>query len=270
MREDISPGEELRTMSGLTREHDGAVAIYRLNKPRGNALDEPLIEELTAAFEEAARDDALRGVLLASAHPTLFCPGLDLKALIDYDRAAMERFAGKFTAMLRILYGFPKPLVAAVGGHAVAGGCLLALTADWRVLRRDGAMMGLNEVKIGVPMPWTVTVLIRATVPAPALTRVGLLGTNFTGADAVAAGLADEVADAEGFEATCRGRLAELCDRDPAAYATTKTYLRASYVAEMRAREEELSGDFVRTWFSETTRARMRGLVQALSKPNAG
>ncbi|HEY3356431.1 MAG TPA: enoyl-CoA hydratase/isomerase family protein [Polyangia bacterium] len=251
-------------MSGLRVERTGDHAIFRLDKPRGNALDEPLIDAITAAIEAAALDDGVHGVMLASAHPSIFCPGLDLKALIDYDRGQMEQFIRKFTGMLRLCYGFPKPLVAAVGGHAVAGGCLLALTADYRVLRRDEARLGLNEVRIGVPMPWTVTVLIRATVPAPALTRVGLLGLNFTGPEAVAVGLADELADAGAVESTSQARLAELGDRDAAAYATTKTYLRATAIGEMRARQEELTADFVHTWFSDAFRARLRGLVQAL------
>jgi enoyl-CoA hydratase len=253
-------------MSGVTLTRDGGLATFRLDKPRGNALDEPLIEGLTAAFEAAGGDAAVAGVLLASAHPTIFCPGLDLKALIDYDRPAMERFVGKFTAMLRAAYAFPKPLVAALGGHAVAGGCLLALTADWRVLERGRAQVGLNEVRLGVPMPWTVTVLMRATLPQASLTRVGLLGQNFTGAEALAAGLCDELAEPGAVEPAARARLAELAERDAAAYATTKSYLRSQALGEMRAREEELNGEFVRTWFSESTRARLQAAVAALGR----
>ena len=164
-------------------------------------------------------------MLLASAHPKLFCPGLDLVALAEYDRASMERFMMSFAVTVWALYGLPKPVVAAVGGAAVAGGCILALTADHRVLKR-GAPIGLNEVKVGVPLPWSVTRLLRATVHAPALSRVALLGRNFTDAEAIDLGLADEMAEAEGFEATCLARLEEFADKDPLALATTKAWLR--------------------------------------------
>ena len=102
-----------------------------MDKARGNAIDEPFVEELArAAAEVARRRRACAGVLLASAHPKLFCPGLDLVALVEYDRASMERFMGAFADAVWALYGLPKPVVAAVGGAAVAGGCILALTAD--------------------------------------------------------------------------------------------------------------------------------------------
>ena len=78
-------------MSGVEIERQGTLAVLRLAKARGNAIDEPLVEELAGAAAELARDPGVRGVLLASGHPSLFCPGLDLVALHEYDRASMER-----------------------------------------------------------------------------------------------------------------------------------------------------------------------------------
>src|SRR5512143_3007343 len=201
-------------MGGVTVERHGRVAVLRLDKPRGNAIDEPLVEALARAASEVAADDGVRGVLLASGHPKLFCPGLDLFALAEYDRASMKRFMESFAVAVWGLYGLPKPVVAAVSGAAVAGGCILALTADHRVLKR-GAPMGLNEVKVGVPLPWSVTLLLRASVPAPALGRIALLGRNFSDEEAVAVGLAHEVCEPERFEATCLERLAEFAEKDP-------------------------------------------------------
>ena len=250
-------------MSGVTIERQGRLAVLRLAKARGNAIDEPLVEELARAAAEAASDPGVRGVLLASAHPKLFCPGLDLVALAGYDRASMERFMTAFAVAVWALYGLPKPVVAAVSGAAVAGGCILALTADHRVLRR-GAPIGLNEVKVGVPLPWTVTRLLRATAHPDALSRIALLGRNFADEEAVAAGLADEVAEAEGFEATCLARLEEYAEKDPQALATTKAWLRESVLAEMMAREAERVPAFLDGWFSPGTQERIRATVASL------
>jgi hypothetical protein len=154
---------------GLIRiDVDRGLAVVRLDKARGNAIDEPLVRELLAATRRLEEDAAVRGVLLTSANPKIFCPGLDLVTLYDYDRAAMERFMLLFSEMVAALYGLAKPVVAGVNGHAVAGGCILALTADYRVLRRGGAQIGLNEVKVGVPLPWSVAVLLRASPGRPA------------------------------------------------------------------------------------------------------
>jgi len=246
-------------------ERQGRLAVLRLDKARGNAIDEPLVGALLGAAGELAKDDSVRGVLLASAHPKLFCPGLDLVALAGYDREAMDRFMAAFAFTVWALYGLPRPVVAAVGGAAVAGGCILALTADHRMLRR-GAAIGLNEVKIGVPLPWSVTRLLRATVPAPALSRIALLGCNFTDAEAVLVGLADEVVDGEGFEAKALARLEEFADKDPLALATTKAWLREGVLVEMMAREAERRPVFLDGWFSDATQERIRAAALALSK----
>jgi enoyl-CoA hydratase len=250
-------------MGGVRIERDGRLAVLRLDKPRGNAIDEPLVETLAASAAELAQDDSVRGVLLASAHPKLFCPGLDLVALAEYDRPAMERFMTAFSVMVWALYGLPKPVVAAVSGAAVAGGCILALTADHRVLRR-GAKVGLNEVKVGVPLPWSVTRLLRASVPPQALGRIALLGRNFEGEEAVALGLVDELAEADGFEAACRVRLDEFMDKDPRALATTKAWLREGVLAEMMAQERERLPGFLDGWFSQTTQERIKTTVASL------
>jgi enoyl-CoA hydratase len=250
-------------MSGLRIERDGRTCVLRLDKSRGNAIDEPLVEALAAAAAEVARDDSVQGMLLASAHPKLFCPGLDLVALAEYDRGSMERFMTAFSLAVWALYGLPKPVVAAVSGAAVAGGCILALTADHRVLRR-GAPIGLNEVKVGVPLPWSVTRLLRASVPPQALARIALLGRNFADEEALAVGLADELAEGDGFEAACRARLDEFVDKDARALATTKAWLREGVLAEMMAREAQGLAGFLDGWFSEGTQERIRATVAAL------
>jgi len=250
-------------MTGVRLERDGRLAVLRLDKGRGNAIDEPLVEALASAAGELARDHGVRGVLLASAHPKLFCPGLDLVALSEYDRPQMAHFVTGFSAAVWALYALPKPVVAAVSGAAVAGGCILALTADYRVLRR-GAAIGLNEVKVGVPLPWSVTLLLRASVPPQALTRIALLGRNFSDEAALEAGLADELAEAEGFEALCRSRLEEFAEKDPQALATTKRWLREPTLASMKAGERERLDGFLDGWFSPGTRERVQATVASL------
>jgi len=256
-------------MSTLAIERSGGLAIARLDKVRGNAIDEPLADDLAAACRELTADASVRGVLLASAHPKLFCPGLDLVGLLDYDRDSMRRFLLKFAAMIQALYAMPKPVVAALSGHAVAGGCVLALTADYRILRRGGVAIGLNEVRVGVPLPWSVALLLRAAVPPEHLAEVGLLGRNFADDEALAVGLVQELGPQDGFEAACLARLAEFAEKDPLAFGTTKRYLRSDTLAAMSAREEGLVGEFLDAWFSEATRARIRETVASLGKPKA-
>jgi len=252
-------------MTTIRLEHEGTSALIRLDKGRGNAIDPALVGDLLKAVREVGADDRVRGVLLGSAHPKLFCPGLDLVTLIEMDRPALAGFMARFAELVMALYALPKPLIAAVSGHAVAGGCVLALTADWRIVAR-GAQIGLNEVKVGVPLPWSVALLLKATVSPSALTRVALLGRNASGDEAVAIGLADELVDAEALEGTCRSRLAEFAEKDARAVATTKRYLRASILAEMGAHEAARASEFLDGWFSQGTQERIREIVSSLGR----
>jgi len=252
-------------MSGVRIETQGALAVLRLDKARGNAIDEPLADDLVRAAAELGADPSVRGVLLASAHPKLFCPGLDLVALYEYDRAAMERFISKFGAAMLGLFALRKPVVAAVAGHAVAGGCVLALTTDHRMLRR-GSQIGLNEVRVGIPLPWSVAILLKNAVAPAALSRVALLGLNFKDEEAVAFGLGHEVVESDGFESACLARLQEFADRDTSAVGTTKAYLRDAALREMRAQEAARQGEFLDAWFSPVARAKIKETVDALAQ----
>lgn len=252
-------------MKTLSIEQRERVAVVRLDKPRGNAIDEPMLADLLAAARQLAGGEDVRGVLLASAHPKLFCPGLDLVSLAGYGRSDMQRFLRAFGEAVMAWYALPKPVVAAVSGHAVAGGCILAMTADVRLLRR-GAQIGLNEIKVGVPLPWAVAVLLRSTVPPVSIAKVALLGRNFADEQAVAIGLADAVLEPEGYEAACQEALAEFVEKDPQALARTKQYLRADALAEMRAHEEIRVDEFLDCWFSGATQQRIRAMAAGLSK----
>jgi len=223
-------------MSTIRVERQGSLSILRLDKTRGNAIDDALLEDMARWIVEATRDDQLRGVLLASAHPKLFCPGLDLVSLVDRDREAMRDFMNRFATVLWGLFGLLKPVVAAINGPAVAGGCILAMAADARVIAR-GAPIGLNEVKIGVPLPWSVVILLKSTVPPTSLAEVALLGRNFDGEEAVRVGLADAVVERDQLEAAALARLQEFAEKDALAFGATKGWLRSQTVATMKAHE---------------------------------
>ncbi|MEO8500875.1 MAG: enoyl-CoA hydratase/isomerase family protein [Vicinamibacteria bacterium] len=250
-------------MSTIQIEIKDGVGAIRLAGPRGNAMSAELVSDLSSALRTVGGEPSARVVLLSSAHPRLFCPGLDLVSLSMATRSEMGAFMVEFATLLTDLFALKKPVVAAVNGAAVAGGCLLALTADWRLAKR-GTLMGLNEVKVGVPLPWSAVMLLKTAAPPHAHSAVALLGRNFEGDAAVNAGLVNEVVDPEAFDATVAERLAEFAEKDPFAFGVTKGYLRGATVAAMRDRETGLLDEFLDGWFSEATQARIQKAVAAL------
>lgn len=243
---------------------ENGMAILTLDRPHGNAINDALVDALLDAYR-AAEEDPEVGVVVLTGAGKMFCPGLDLQELVLLDRPALARFLERFGACVLSMYAFSKPVIAALSGHALAGGTIFALTADWRIARR-GALLGLNEVKVGVPLPFGVTQILRESVPANLETEVALLGNNFQDEAAVSAGLAHELAEAEAFEAAWRARAREFLSRDLESMRITKRYLRAPAVERIRGSARGLDAEWLDRWFSESTRRRVQAIVDDLSK----
>lgn len=243
---------------------ENGMAILTLDRPHGNAINDELVDALLDAYR-ACEENPEVGVVVLTGAGKMFCPGLDLQELVLLDRPALARFLERFSACVLSMYAFSKPVIAALSGHALAGGAIFALTADWRLARR-GALVGLNEVKVGVPLPFGVAQILRESVPPNRETEVALLGNNFQDEAAVAVGLAHEFADGDAFEAVWRARAAEFLSRDLESMRITKRYLRAPAVERIRASARRLDAEWLDRWFSESTRRRVEAIVEDLGK----
>lgn len=249
----------------VTLEIEDGLGIMRIAREHGNAINRELSEGLIGAIREAEASDELRGLLFA-ASGKLFSPGLDLRELIDLDRSGMKSFLESFNAAFLEMYSFSKPMVAAMHGHAIAGGFLLTLTADWRILKQ-GAQVGLAEIKVGVPFPFGIAMILKDAVPRACLAEVALLGKNYLDREALAAGLVHELLEAEQFEEHCRRRLAAMAAKDRKAYAVSKRYLRSQTIERIAAAGNRYDDEWLDSWFSPATQERIKDLVQGLRQP---
>ena len=241
---------------------DDGLCVMRFGRAHGNAINDALVGDLIGAVQEVEADDRVRGVLLA-ASGKLFSPGLDLQELIELDRPGMLAFLNRFNACMLTLYTLSKPLVAAIHGPAIAGGYLLTLNADWRILRR-GAKVGLAEIQVGVPFPFGIAMILRESVPRARLVELALFGKDYDDRQALEAGLVHEVLPGDSFENSCLRRLEELAAKDPIAFAITKRYLRSASVERIRANDPQFTADFLDSWFAPGTQQRIRSVVDAL------
>src|SRR5215468_7313931 len=158
----------------LTRADDG-IAVVTLANPPINAMDAALFEKLASLFEGLAVDRAVRAAVIAADGPA-FSAGLDLKTTPGLDRLGQRRLIDALNESFGTLYGWPKPLVAAVNGHAIAGGLILALCADWRVVADTALEASLAEVKVGVTYPVAPIEIARGELAPAAARRLVLLG----------------------------------------------------------------------------------------------
>ena len=210
-------------------------------------LDAPGKNALSTSSMEALLD----GIARANGEPLLlaggpgsgaFSAGLNLKEVATLDRAGMRRFLATLDRLVEALYAYPAPTVAHVNGHAIAGGCVLALCCDESVADDDPTIrIGLNETALGLPFPPRILAMVQRTVRPAVLERVVLGAELYAPADALRVGLVDAVA--KNGRALAEERLALLAAHPRAIYAHTKAVLRAGtfdVAAQQRDFEERL------------------------------
>lgn len=218
----------------LTTDVRDGVALLRLDRPPANAMDRGVFEALTAATAGLATDAAVRAAVVTGTG-RFFSAGLDLVAVFADDAAGFDAFARAFDVAWRALFAFPKPMVAAVNGHAIAGGAVLAACADVRLMADGGGRAGLTEIQVGVTFPASALEPVRYACAGPHLAELLCRGLTYPPAEALARRLVDEVVPADALLARATALAAELGALSPAAYATTKRALRADALARMDA-----------------------------------
>ena len=219
-------------MPMLTIEGPGAdgVVTATLDRPPANALTREFFVELEALLARLA-GDATRA-LVSPGTGRFFSAGLDLFQVFAADAAGFADFTRHFDAGFAALFAFPKPVVAAVNGHAVAGGAVLAACADFHLVADGGGRIGLTEIQVGVPFPASILEIVRHACDGPALREVVYHGRTYLPAEACQRRLADEVVPAAELPSRARA-LAASATREPVAFAEIKRALRAEVLARI-------------------------------------
>ena len=181
-------------MAFLQLSRQGAVAELVLARPKVNALSQAVLVELGAALDALAADDSVRGVLLRG-EGSCFSAGLDLKEIAAFELRSLDAFLDDFDRAFTAAFAFPKPLAVGAQGHAIAGGLVLALTADFFALARGGAKVGLSELRVGVPFPRVAFEIVRHALPLRASRALRLSAQLYGGAEAHALGVGDALVD---------------------------------------------------------------------------
>jgi enoyl-CoA hydratase len=177
----------------LLVDHDGDVAVVTLNRPPANAISPGLVAELEAAMEALAGDPGTRAVVLTGAGERVFCAGADLTTAFGGGVDDLEGLLRRGHALLRRIERFPKPVIAAIQGHATGGGCEIALACHLRVMKAS-ARIGQTESNLGLVPGFGGTLRLPRLVGRARALELLILGTQLPAPAALAAGLVDRVA----------------------------------------------------------------------------
>ena len=257
--------------SDLIQIHDvGAIRCLQLARPPVNALNPALCRALIAALE-SAYSDGVQGVVLAGS-PKIFSAGLDVPYLLSLgdDRRGVLECWQAFFGVARLLAESRVPVVAALTGHAPAGGCVLALCCDYRVMARsiDPARpfaIGLNETQVGLVVPAGIQRLMRRVVGEHRAERLLVAGDMLTAERAFDIGLVDELVDVDHVVPRAVAWLEALLELPQQPMLKTRAIAREPVVEALSPEVIDLER-FVEQWWEPETQAALNALVAKLKK----
>ena len=239
------------------------VLLVRMDDGKANAIGNTFIQELDIALDKS---DEYRALII-TGNQRFFSAGLSLPEVHGLDRPAMERFIDRFDALLRRLTTLPLPTVAAISGHAVAGGLILAFACDYRLAVSGDYRVGLSELDLGIPLPMAPLELFRRAVPSHL--QVEALATGAAGdpAWAKSVGMVHRLSDslrADALEA------ARKLSRSPKAYGLLKRRQVAPHLEAMEREQAEVNAEFTSAWFSPAAMEKREAVLARLGSTAAG
>jgi len=247
----------------LTVDH-GPIRELRLNRPPVNALSAELIAALRQAILAAPAQGAR--ALILSGSPGRFSGGLDIPSLMALDRPTMDSVWRDFYGLLGAIAQSPIPIATAITGHAPAGGTVLSIFSDWRVMAQGDFRVGLNEVQVGIQMPPLIMKALRRLVGAREAEHMAVAGVLVTVEEALRIGLVDDVADPEQVV----NRALEWCERllalPPEAMLGTRREARADLCALFTEDTETELREVTAMWWRPETQNTLRALAERLGK----
>jgi Delta3-Delta2-enoyl-CoA isomerase len=217
-----------------------------------NALNEQVIDELTRCLQAVAADLDVRAVIL-TGDGSFFSFGFDIPEFLRYSKQSFSSFLKRFTALYTYLFTYPKPVVAALNGHTVAGGCMLALASDYRIMISGKAKISLNEITFGSSVFAGSVAMLKFLVGGKNAQAVLYQGTMYSAETALNLGIVDQVSSPENLLEDARVIAKRMGGKDAAAFRSIKSLLRAPVAEEMMKEEDASVEEFVNIWYCENT-----------------
>ena len=235
------------------RRHDGVV-VAEMHHGVTNAIGPGLMGSLARTIQRAHDDPDTAALVLSSANTKFFSIGLDIPGLLDRPADEFHTFLTSFSRLCLSLYALPKPTVAAIPGHATAGGCILALCCDYRFIAEGRKLIGLNEIRLGVPVPFVADRILMALVGQYNARQITDGGEFHMPERALALGLVDRIVPADDLIAQSIEQARLLAEMPGAAYSQIKANRVGPVCAEIEAGLEQKNVEFVQAWYSPQTR----------------
>ncbi len=244
----------------IHREYRDSVTILRMERGKVNAIDTELFIELIDAFDEVEQSPAKAVVFTGAGRA--FSAGVDLFRVLEGGRTYLETFLRSLTDAAGRIFMFPKPVVAAINGHAIAGACILACACDYRIMAEGSGKIGVPELRVGVPYPALALEILRFAVARSRLQELMYTGNTYSPEGALERGLIDEIVRPDRL----LDRACELAEQFGAiphrAFQLAKQQLRRPTWERFNQYAQDIDPEVLDLWSSPDTQAAIRQYLE--------
>lgn len=246
-----------------------SIAIIALNRGTSNAMNEQMLDELKKMIVSIEQDANIFGVILTGKRG-FFTAGLDLIELYNYNEAQMEVFWAKFLDLVKTLTSFKKPLITAISGHSPAGGCVLAICSDYRVMAEGEFIIGLNEVPVGIIVPDSIFELYAFWIGKGNAYRNLLEGTLMGCEEAKAIGLVDATSSIDSLMTVALKKMKVYLQFEQTTWQQSKLNIRKALIQKMNEDQTETLNKMLKQWWAPSTRSILKTIIENLQGKKVG
>ncbi len=247
-------------MAFVFTSKDGQIVTVALRRPPVNSITEAMADELTSAFRALADDPGIKAVILTGTEK-FFSFGFDIPEFLSYPKESFIRFVTKWAELYTLVFLYPKPVVAALNGHTMAGGCMLATACDYRIMVTGKSKIGLNEINFGSSLfPGSVVMLAHCTGTRNA-ELIAYTGAAYSAEEAKNLGLIDQVVSEDALMENAFAVARGLAGKHPPAFASIKVLLRQHVSEDMRKKDEFYRKELVDIWYSDYTWEQLKKIL---------
>jgi 3,2-trans-enoyl-CoA isomerase len=247
-------------MHGVSMIKENGIAILLLSRGKVNALNEPLIEQLHTDLIKLEKDKTIR-VILLKGEGKFFSFGFDVPELLAYSRDEFERFLRKFTDLYHYIFIYPKPTIAVINGHAIAGGCMLATACDFRLMVSGKAKISLNEISFGASVTAGAVEMLEYCVGQREAQTILFSGAMYSADEAYEVGLIDRITEDGELMEVSKVVAQDYIDTDLVAFASIKGLIKGPVAERMQQREIKSMKEFIDIWYSESTWEKLQSIL---------
>jgi len=242
--------EDIMNFTSVSK--DSGLATITLSRGKVNAFNEPMVEQINSCFNDLEQDSAVKAIIL-TGQGKFFSFGFDIPEFLGYSKEFFIRYLTKFTSLYSRMFLYPKPIIAALNGHTIAGGCMLALACDFRIMVTGKAKISLNEINFGSSVFAGCVEMLKYCVGSKNAEKILFSGAMYSAEEALELKLVDQTTSDENLKQESIKIAKKFADKDQAAFRSMKGLLRKRIAEEMASREKDSILEFTEIWYSEET-----------------